>query len=85
MHCFLIQIATDLSTSGLLSSLAGYRFSQTKQRPADTWFPIDIVAQPEAAERDVIAESFRGEVRSNDRQKALGDVLCRCLTVPVYV
>jgi hypothetical protein len=73
MHGGLIQNATDLSTSGLLSSLAAPFF--TDEQRLDTLFLSTLSRQPEPAERDVMLKSIAAAKTDTDRQKALGDVL----------
>jgi hypothetical protein len=73
MHGGLIQNATDLSTSGLLSSLAAPFF--TDEQRVETLFLSTLSRQPEAAERDVMLKSISTARSDTERQKALGDVL----------
>ena len=73
MHGGLIQNATDLSTSGLLSSLAAPFF--TDEQRVDTLFLSTLSRQPEPAERDVMLKTVSAAKTDTDRQRALGDVL----------
>jgi hypothetical protein len=73
MHGGLIQNATDLSTSGLLSSLAAPFF--TDEQRLETLFLSTLSREPEAAERDVMLKSISAAKSDTDRQRALGDVL----------
>jgi len=73
MHGGLIQNATDLSTSGLLSSLAAPFF--TDEQRLDTLFLSTLSREPAKAERDVMLKSIAAAKSDDDRQKALGDVL----------
>jgi hypothetical protein len=73
MHGGLIQNSTDLSTSGLLSSLAAPFF--TDEQRLDTLFLSTLSRHPEPAERDVMLKSIAAAKSDTDRQRALGDVL----------
>ena len=73
MHGGLIQNATDLSTSGLLSSLAAPFF--TDDQRLETLFLSTLSRQPETAERDVMLKAISTAKSDTDRQRALGDVL----------
>jgi hypothetical protein len=73
MHGGLIQNATDLSTSGLLSSLAAPFF--TDEQRLETLFLSTLSREPEKAEREVMLKSIAAAKSDNERQKALGDVL----------
>jgi hypothetical protein len=73
MHGGLIQNATELGTSGLLSSLAAPFF--TDEQRLETLFLSTLSRQPEAAERDVMLKSIAAAKSDTDRQRALGDVL----------
>jgi hypothetical protein len=73
MHGSLIQNATDLSTSGLLSSLAAPFF--TDEQRLDTLFLSTLSREPAKAERDVMLKSIAAAKSDDDRQRAYGDVL----------
>lgn len=73
MHGGLIQSATDLSTSGLLSSLAAPFF--TDEQRVDTLFLSTLSREPQLAEREAMLKSIAAAKSEDDRQKALGDVL----------
>ena len=73
MHGGIIQNATDLSTSGLLNSLAAPFF--TDEQRLETLFLSTLSREPEAAERDLMLKSIAAAKSDTDRQRALGDVL----------
>jgi hypothetical protein len=73
MHGGLIQNATDLSTSGLLSSLAAPFF--TDEQRLDTLFLSTLSRHPEPKERDVMLKTVAAAKNDTERQRALGDVL----------
>lgn len=73
MHGGLIQNATDLRTSGLLSSLDAPFF--TDEQRLETLFLSTLSRRPEAAEREEMLKSISAAKSDGDRQRALGDVL----------
>ncbi len=73
MHGALIQNATDLSTSGLLKSLAAPFFTDAER--LDTLFLSTLSRHPQAAERDVMLKIITEATTDTERQRALGDVL----------
>lgn len=73
MHGGLIHNATDLSTSGMLRSLAAPFF--TDEQRLETLFLATLSRKPTAAEQGAIAEGLAAAKDVSERQQALGDVL----------
>jgi hypothetical protein len=73
MHGGLIQSATDLSTSGLLTSLAAPFFSDEQR--LDTLFLSTLSRNPEPKERELMLKAVAAAKSDTERQRALGDVL----------
>jgi hypothetical protein len=73
MHGGLIQNATDLSTSGLLSSLDAPFF--TDEQRLEALFLSTLSRPPQPAERNAMLKSISAAKSDTDRQRALGDVL----------
>jgi hypothetical protein len=73
MHGGMIHSATDLATSGILSSLTAPFFSDEAR--LDALFLATLSRYPEPAERELMLEAVAAAKTAQEKQQALGDVL----------
>jgi hypothetical protein len=82
MHGGLIHSATDLTSSGLLKSLAAPFF--TDDQRLDTLFLSTLSRYPEPAERELMMKPVKLAKTDGERQQALGDVLWALLNTAEF-